>query len=443
VINTEPALSVHAADHHTRGRTALWWLFMFAYVPFLIAHGFHAWTAPAVDFPPLYSATRVTFDQHQTPYGENAFEQQAVALGRWVPPFIYPPPALLMIWPLHFFSYEGAKALMLVVNHACLLFAIGFMLSRLFAEEFARSPGLFAAALTIAYSLFFDPAVVTVQLGQVNLLLLVFVCLTWHALKTNAGAWSIAIPLSLAIVIKTYPALLLLLLVSCRRYKAAAFTVGLFALFCAMSYVLLPSGIWADWITKVLPNGDEAHPGPWNQNIRAFIARAFMPNQFSEPLIALPGLVKPSIMLLSAVVFGVTLWLSYRSWRRPDGTRRVDALMSLYLLTIFLIAPVSWEHHFIYLLPALILVILMLLSGELRGHWTWIAPLSLCLIAWRLPIFGEELKKGWWVLLISAKFYPAVALWVLFVARTVQHCVAREPRMDLPAPRDERVTALA
>ena len=417
----QPTHSSTAPEHRAHGTKALLWLLIFAYIPFLITHGFDAWTRPAVDFPPLYSATKAVFDENQSPYGERAFEQQAVALGRWVPPFIYPPPSLLVLWPLHFFSYEGAKALMLVVNHACLLFATVFMLRKLFREEFERARGRLAAALTIVYVWLFDPAVVTVQLGQVNLLLLVCICLMWNALRKNGSAWAIAIPLALAIVIKTYPALLVLLLLACRRYKAAALTIALFAAFCAASHFLLPSGIWAEWITKVLPDGDNAHPGPWNQNIRAFVARAFMPNSFSEPLIALPGLVKPAIMLLSALVFGTTVWLAYRCWRAADVDRRhVDLLTSVFLLTIFLIAPVSWEHHFIYLLPCLVLILLMLVTGEVRSHWRWITALSLCLIAWRLPIFGEGLKKGAWTLLISAKFYPAVALWVFYAWRTSQ-----------------------
>ena len=418
MMTAEPTHSPAPAGRLDSYRGTLVWLAIFLYLPFLIAHGFDAWRQPAVDFPPLYSATKAVFDGNHSPYGDNAFQEQAMALGRWVPPFIYPPPSLLLLWPLHFFSYEGAKALMLVINHACLLFALVFMLRKLFREEFARPFGVLAAAVTIAYTLLFDPAVVTVQLGQVNLLLLVCLCLVWHALRTRGSALAIAIPLALAIVIKTYPGLLLLLLLACRRYKAAALTLALFAGVCAASYLLLPTGIWTDWLVKVLPNGDEAHPGPWNQNIRAFIARTFMPNDFSEPLLAWPAVVKPAIMLLSAAVFGTTMWLSYRCWRRPDGPRLLDLHASLYLFTIFLIAPVSWEHHFIYLLPCLALVILMIFSGEIRSHWRWIAALSLCLIAWRLPIFGEGLKKGPWVLLISAKFYPAVALWVLLAATT-------------------------
>ena len=440
-MHAEPTPSPTPQAPPPRYGSALLWLAIFLYLPFLLAHGMDAWRQPAVDFPPLYSATRVVFDEGGSPYGERSFEKQAVALGRWVPPYIYPPPSLLLFYPLHFFSYDGAKALMLIANHLCLLFAIGFTFRKLLREEFARAPGPLAAALFLAYALLFDPVVVTVHLGQVNLLLLVTLCLTWDALKRNAGAFAIAIPLSLAIVIKTYPVLLLLLLAFRRRYKAAAVTVALYAVYCAASHLLLPSGIWEDWLTKVLPAGDNAHPGPWNQNIRAFIARTFMPNDFSAPLVALPALVKPAIGVLSLAVFATTIWCSFRRWREPETARGIDLEMSLYLFMIFLIAPVSWEHHFAYLLPSLALILLMVVSGEVRGHWRWIAALSLCLIAWKLPIFEEWLRKGPWVLLISAKFYPAVALWLLLVIETLR--LRSRPAASEMASTREPAAALA
>jgi hypothetical protein len=67
-----------------------------------------------------------------------------------------------------------------------------------------------------------------------------------------------------------------------------------------------------------------------------------------------------------------------------------------------------------------VLVIVLLLRGEIRGQWRWIAALSLCLIAWRIPITDPRLTHGWWTLLISAKFYPAVALFVFFVLETLR-----------------------
>ncbi|MFN2508599.1 MAG: glycosyltransferase family 87 protein, partial [Chthoniobacterales bacterium] len=361
-MNSAPAELLPRFNSRKDGSKALLWLFVFTYLPFLIAHGFECWRAPAVDFPPLYSATRAVFDQHKSPYGTNAFAEQAVALGRPVPPFIYPPPSLLVFFPLHFFDYDTAKALMLVANHLCLLFAIAFIFRKLFRQEFARAPSEFTAALVLVYILLFDPAAVTLRLGQVNLLLLVCICLTWHALRTNGSALAIAVPLTLAIAIKTYPLLLLPLLIFQRRYRAAAWTMGLFLLLCAASYLLLPREVWPDWIRQVLPTGSEAHAGPWNQNLRAFIARTFLPNPFSDPLFHLSWLAQPLIGILSLAVLGTTMWVSFRTSWQPHSPRAVDLEMSLYLFTIFLIAPVSWEHHFVYLLPSLILLLLLLLA---------------------------------------------------------------------------------
>ncbi|MDQ6654279.1 MAG: DUF2029 domain-containing protein [Verrucomicrobiota bacterium] len=399
-------------------RKMLVWLFVFLYLPFVWAHGFEAWSQSAYDFPPLYCATKAVFDQHQSPYGVNAFAQQSKALGRWIPPFLYPPPSLLVLYPLHLFSYDGAKACLLAINHLCLLAAILLITRRLFREEFARAPTQLWAALALVYLLSFDPTVVTLHLGQVNLLLLVCICFLWDALKRDRGALAIALPLSVAIVIKTYPILLLPLLVFRRRYKAVALTLAFFALYCAAAYALLPASVWSDWVSKVMPESSQVHPGPWNQNIRAFVGRAFLPNPFSDPLWALPQIVKPLIMLGSGAVFAATMLVSFFGWWRSDARRPIEAELSLYLLMIFLIAPVSWEHHFVYLLPSLILVLLLLLRGETSGHWRWILPVSLCLVGWRFPIAWPALTKGWWVLLISAKFYPAVALWVFFFFRT-------------------------
>ncbi len=427
------------AEYRRRGSKALLWLVVFAYVPFLIAHGLECWTQPAIDFPPLYSATKSVFDQHRSPYGENAFEEQAVALGRPVPPYVYPPPSLLVFFPLHLFDYDTAKALMLVVNHLCLLGAIAFLFAPLFREEFAHAPSQLTAALAAVYVLLFDPAVVTMHLGQVNFLLLVCLAVMWNALKRNGSALAIAIPLALAIVIKTYPALLVLPLLLRRRYMAAAWTLALFALACAASFIFLPHGIWNDWLVKVLPMGAEAHPGPWNQNIRAFVARAFMPNPFNKPLVAAPALVKPLINLLSGGVFITTVWASVRCWRIPHSLRQIDILMSLYLFMIFLIAPVSWEHHFVYLLPSLVLVLLLLLEGSVHGHWRWITALSLCLIAWKLPFQLPVLTSGVWTLLISVKFYPAVALWVFFVVQTWRIGIVAPAEKDVAL--DAKMTA--
>ena len=411
-------------------RHVLLWLFVFAYVPFAFVHGYETWSQPAYDFPPLYFATKLVFEHGQSPYREDAFAREAVALGRWVPPFIYPPPSLLALWPLHFFDYDGAKAALLITNHLCILFAVWFVFRRLFREALDRAGSELVAAVALIYILFFDPTVVTLHLGQVNLLLLLCICFAWEALKRNRHALAVAVPLSIAIVLKTYPVLLLPLLVFRRRYVAAAATVALFGVYFAASYFLLPQNVWSEWITKVIPAGAEAHAGPWNQNIRAFVARALQPNPFSDPLFHMPSLVRPVIITACAVVAGATFLTSLLSWRRPHSPQLIDLQLSLYLFMIFLIAPVSWEHHFVYLLPSLVLVLLLLFSRAVAGHWRWILALSLCLIAWRVPITMPELTHGWGTLLISAKFYPALAIWIFLLRACYQQMRQSEPDLS-------------
>jgi hypothetical protein len=152
--------------------------------------------------------------------------------------------------------------------------------------------------------------------------------------------------------------------------------------------------------------------------------------------------VKPLIGALTLTVVGTTLWAGFLTWRRPDSPRAIDIQFSLFLFMMFLIAPVSWEHHFAYLLPSLVLMILLLLSGNVRGQWRWIAALSLCLIAWKFPITDPRLTKGYWTLLISAKFYPAVALWLFLLLETFRLRRVAEPESADPEPEASTVPAL-
>lgn len=416
----------------------LLWLFLFLYYPFLIQYGVKNISKPAGDFPSIYWATEVSFQEHGSPYGEGALASHGEPLGQTVFPYLYPPPSLLAFSPLALVSYETAKLLMLAVNHVCLLFVITFLFLKLFRQEL-RSDSVhdFTPILALIYVLTFDPIVRTLDLGQINLVVLVFLCLTWHALKQNAGALTIALPLSLAVVLKTYPILLLPLLLARKKNGAVIWLIVLLSLYSAASYLILPKPLWADWFSKVLPSADRPHAGPWNQNITAFVARAFIPNPFSQPLLVSPGFGRLLGHLISFVVIGITARLSYLYFRAPKLTKSLDILFSLYLFTIFLIAPVSWEHHFVYLVPSLLLLLHLLLSGKVQGTWRWVIPLCLCLIAWRLPIWSSALTKGVLVLGISIKFYAAITIWLFFVieARRVLSAdvQVREQALKLPA----------
>ena len=84
---------------------------------------------------------------------------------------------------------------------------------------------------------------------------------------------------------------------------------------------------------------------------------------------------------------------------------------------IYLIAPLSWDHHLVYVLPAAILAIRLLITRAIQGKLAVVITGTILLMSWRFPVDRLDLVNGWWTLLMSAKFYTVVALWVFFINR--------------------------
>jgi hypothetical protein len=84
---------------------------------------------------------------------------------------------------------------------------------------------------------------------------------------------------------------------------------------------------------------------------------------------------------------------------------------------MYLVAPISWDHHLVFILPATALVVALLLNGSVRGKLPIFLFIALCLIAWRMNLESTMLKKGWWSLLASFKFFSVMGLWAFFLFR--------------------------
>jgi peptidoglycan/LPS O-acetylase OafA/YrhL len=104
---------------------------------------------------------------------------------------------------------------------------------------------------------------------------------------------------------------------------------------------------------------------------------------------------------------------------------------------IFLVAPLSWDHHLVYILPTVVLAIRYLASGKVGPKGSTIMVAALFLLAWNIPLDQPGWKDGWWTLLISVKFYSVMALWIFFVCRIRQSVLALGDGPDVigvPAP---------
>jgi len=336
-------------------------------------------------------------------------------------PFWYPPPSLLCFYPLSWFSYDTVQTLSLLINHALLLVLLWLVLFRILRLMWGGNWRFMA--LAVVYMLSFYPSIATIYYGQVNMLVGICLCLTWLAIREKRGPALIAIPLTAAMVLKSYPVVLLLLLLMLKRYRAVIWTLALSAVVALLSWLILPSGVWEDFASKVLPGGGYGNTMPgllspavvWNQSINGFTSRLFLGSDHSTALWFSEAAARVVPYFLSAVVAALSLGWCWRSARK-FGVKQVDVHMAVMLTMLYLVAPFTWEHHGVFILPV-VLIMLQRLLPVWREHLISLTVLSMSafVLAWYLPFQSPKLAQGWPTLLISIKFYAAVGIWAVAV----------------------------
>lgn len=394
-------------------------LFVLMYGPWVWQHGYLQSQRDVGDFPTIYWGARLAFVEHRSPYAEGAFSEAAAALDRRVFPYLYPPSSLLAFYPFSLVEYDTAKVMLLVTSHACFLLFLYLFFFKIKPIEPEGESRWLLVALLAAYVLNFYPVVDNFVWGQINLPILLLVCVAWLALKRGWNAFAVAVPLSLAILLKTYPLVLLPLLVFRKRYGAATLVVALVVAYGFISWPLLPQGLWHDWATNIAPTGGYGQRPfglffpvePWNHSINGF--GCFMQDRF-KTVFGMPSkyLTTPFTYLLCAFVGLSTVGLSFLSARRGAGAKTLDLEVATYLQMMFLVAPLSWEHHLVYVLPSALLVIRMLLRDGAPPLVLASVLASLFVMAWDFPRDDMYLLSGMLAASNTIKFFAVLLIWI-------------------------------
>lgn len=246
------------------------------------------------------------------------------------------------------------------MNHLLLLLFLWLLVFRVLRLNW-QQPDVTMVIVALVLSLTYYPIISTIYHGQVNLAVGVCLLLFWVGLRDDAGPASIAIPLTIAIVLKSYPIAFLALLIYQKEYRALLWTVGGLVVVIMVAWVVVPTIAWNDWLIKVLPGGgygvtvDALMPpsGPWNQSINGFCSRLFLEGPYSEPLLLSPWLARIVPYLLSLGVVALSVWAAIRRRAIRATSRDIDWHMSVVLVVLYLIAPFAWEHHGVFVLPAI------------------------------------------------------------------------------------------
>jgi hypothetical protein len=247
--------------------------------------------------------------------------------------FTYPPLAAALFAPIALLPSVLAQVLWELVSVAAL--AVVACTTLKLARWQPTRPEI--AAVT-AVSLLLEPVYHTLFNGQINLILLAIVAMdVWWVSEGRRGG---GVGVGIAAALKLTPGIFIVLFLLTRRTKAAVTAVVTFLACGLIGYLVAPGASRLYW-TRCFYETKRVYPAYiGNQSIYGAAIRIFDgPGHLG--LWYLPLTILAAVAGLgSAAVFG----------RRRDWLRA----MAVTGVTGLLVSPVSWTHHWVYVVPALI-----------------------------------------------------------------------------------------
>ncbi len=254
-------------------------------------------------------------------------------------PFTYPPFSALLFAPLAWLPWTVTRVLWelgMIAAVAAIVHLTLRLLGRVgpaATRPLTHERGL--VLVVTGLSLWMEPVRTTFNYGQINLFLAAL--LLWGAVSTKQ--WWAGTTVGLAAGVKLIPAITGLYYLVRRQYLAAVVAVASFAVTIAIMLVIIPRETWRYFTQLIL---DPGRTGPvWsaiNQSLRGALARLAGHDVSVSWLVA---------CVIAVVLGGGALWVCTR---RGDRTAAFLAVQ----LTGLLISPISWSHHWIWVLPLLI-----------------------------------------------------------------------------------------
>jgi alpha-1,2-mannosyltransferase len=246
-------------------------------------------------------------------------------------PFTYPPIAAVLLAPLALVPATVAGTVLTLVT-----IALAAAVLRLFLRRLALNAA--AAGWLLPAALFLEPVRNTLSFGQVNVILMALVAFDSLAVEPP---WPRGLLTGLAAAVKLTPALFVLFFLLRRDYRAAAVTALSFAAATGLGFALAGRDSVRYWTSVVFQVGRVGHPDyAANQSLQGVLARA-----------GLSGLALLAAWLVLSLAVLVVAGLGMR---RALAAGEPCLALSLNAFAALLISPISWSHHWVWCVPAIL-----------------------------------------------------------------------------------------
>ncbi|MDX1886481.1 mannosyltransferase [Mycolicibacterium sp. 120270] len=335
-------------------------------------------------------------------------------------PFTYPPFAAVVFYPLHFLPF-GVVALIWQLGIVAALYGVVRVSQRLLVTDSDLAKSRRVAMLWTAIGIWLEPLRSTFDYGQINVLLVLAVLYAVYSTRW----WLSGLLVGLAAGVKLTPAVAGLYFLGKRRWATVVFSAVVFFVTIGVS-ALVVGDQTRYYFTELL--GDASRVGPigtsFNQSWRGGISRILGYDAGYEPIV------------VAAIV--VTAVVAFLAWRALGDDDRLGGILVVSLFGL-LLSPISWTHHWVWVLPLMI----WLLHGPLRSlrgaqifGWGWLV-LTIIGVPWLLSFAQPTIwviSRPWYLAWAGLIYIVATLTTLAWIAATGR----RARRSPSPSPHPSR-----
>lgn len=280
--------------------------------------------------------------------------------------FTYPPFAALLFWPFTLFSVSIGQLSWSVINAAALAVLIAVSIKAV-RPGWPWQRAWITAAVVLYPALWLDPALLTLDYGQVNLLIAAMI-LSDLTLRTPLPR---GVAVGIAAAVKLTPLIFIPFLLLARQYRAGVTALSSFLACTLAAYAIAPAASSQYWLASMLDSrryGNVLYIS--NQDLRSALQR-------------IAGAASPAALAAVAVAVVAIggLIAAAAAYRNSSPMLGIVTCAATGLV----ISPVSWSHHYVWVVPAMAW---MALGEDRPPAGPWLAVLT-GLLFWSGPI--------WWV----------------------------------------------
>ncbi|APB00945.1 glycosyltransferase family 87 protein [Nocardia seriolae] len=329
-------------------------------------------------------------------------------------PFTYPPSAAVLMIPLAIMPLWLAEFLVTASSLACLGVTTWLVLSRVRPDLDPRTKiTLSVAAVVVAVAI--EPVRTTLWFGQINLVLMAAVALDC---LTEKPRWPRGVLIGVAAVTKLTPAAFVLYLLIRRDWKAAGTATATAFGIVGAGFLLFPQESRDYWLHAIVDTNRIGSPDyVGNQSLKGMMYR-LGPSHTTATILWLG-------VGLAVVCAGAALMHHLFTIERANAATPPITILSVIALLVnaavlLLISPVSWTHHWVWAVPALVTAAAWTTTTPSRTPYATIAVFAtLFLIGPGLVPNGghRELHWSWWQH-VPGDVYPIATITLLTFALT-------------------------